>query len=516
LRDNNVAAEKCDTWRVFERLKQKKLGHQTDAVVHANMEKSIISASGLFRIHYDTSTSHTPALVTVDGLRIPDSYHQFADSVAKIFDEVYEIEINQFGYPVPAKDGIRGGGTEYDVYIENLGEGSYGYTNTYMDTVINDRQYPAYMIIDNDFGSGFYTKGLDGVRVTAAHEFHHVIEVSTSGVWDSDFYFYEMSATSMESTVYPDIRDYIQYIKTYFDRTDFWTLFLQHPQSGYERAIFTKFLMEKFGVGIMNSIWTEVKTYRPIPALQNVLASYSTTLQNEFSEFGIWNIYTGARADSGKYFVDAKYFPPLKYYSEKTADTSIQTIQASIKAFALQYHKIRHGLDTTHVIIANTNYQDAINELNQSFMYQYRFTVDSNSALSEVRPDLFAEFNPLTAPEFFNWKYSAITSEGIYVPPPLPIPASISCYPNPFNPSDPSKSPLNFNTEFKSVPELYIYSASMDLVFSGIAQYSLDSGRIFAKWDGRDNNKNYIPSGIYFYYLTDQKTKIRGKFAVIR
>ncbi|MDZ7766168.1 MAG: hypothetical protein U5K00_17400 [Melioribacteraceae bacterium] len=31
---------------------------------------------------------------------------------------------------------------------------------------------PSYMIIDNDFDVHF-TKGIDGARVTVAHEFHH-------------------------------------------------------------------------------------------------------------------------------------------------------------------------------------------------------------------------------------------------------------------------------------------------------------------------------------------------------
>ena len=509
---------KCSTWRGFERLKQKKIGIQTDIVItRADKEKFIISPAGLFRVHFDTSTTNAPALLTPDGLRIPNSHNEYADSVAKIFDEVYSIEIEEFGYPAPAKDGIRGGGNEYDIYIENLNgtAGEYGGTDWDDDTLLTpdkeNPQYPAYITIDNDFQeSGYYTKGLDAVRVTAAHEFHHMIEVSTSGIWWSDFYFYEMSATSMESTVYPEIKDYIQYIKTFFNRTEIWPLFIQTEKSGYERAIFTKFLMEKFGSSTMNYIWTAMKSKRPIPALQNALEVYSTTLQREFSDFSIWAFYTNVRTDSVKYFKDAKLFPPLKYYLEENATSSLQTFNASMKSFTLHYFRIYHGLyDSSFIILANTNYDDAVNELNQDFMYEFRYSTNSFNGLQELRPNFFAQFSSIPQSELQFWKYTPITSQGPYVP------SEFACFPNPF---DPTKSPIIFNAPvaIKNSTELYIYTSSMDLIYSGSIQTTPFSGRQFAAWNGRDNNGNLVSSGIYFYYLTDQKSTIRGKFAVIR
>jgi len=67
-------------------------------------------------------------------------------------------------------------------------------------------RYSSNIDINNDFiGSSFFTKGIQALRVTAAHEFHHAIQFGY-GWWGSDErYAYELTSTWMEDVVYTDV-----------------------------------------------------------------------------------------------------------------------------------------------------------------------------------------------------------------------------------------------------------------------------------------------------------------------
>ncbi|MBI2428694.1 MAG: hypothetical protein HYV29_07860 [Ignavibacteriales bacterium] len=506
---------KCETWRGFERLKNKMQQKQElQSVTRPISHRSIVSPSGRFRIHYDTTGMHEPTMVTTNGNPIPNSYREYVDSVAGIFDEVFQIEIEIYGYPVPASDGASGGGSEYDVYIENLGTGNYGYTEWDEEQNITpgktNPQFPCFIVIDNNFESGYYTTGLNAVRVTAAHEFHHMIEVSTSGVWYDDFYFYEMCATGIESTVYPEIRDYIQYIKTYYNNTTQWPLFTQVSKSGYERGIFPKFLMERFGPGIMNTIWNEVKNHRPVQATQNALQIFSTSIEREFSEFTIWNYYTNYRTDSTGYFKDAKLFPLIKPFAFDSISTSQTLFQSGIKSFTIHLNRLlskQATVDTVDFLIANTNFNDALNSTNQTFFYDISVSPSSIQGHQPISNNVFVKFS---VQDMTNWKFTAIAKGGI-------VQKNVSAvFPNPF---DPTASALliplgNFLPDNRN--SLQIYSVSMDLIYSKQAKYASFSGIQYARWNGRDDKGNIVPTGIYLYVLARDGEYLKGKFAVIR
>ena len=85
------------------------------------MQTSILSPSGKFRIHFDTTGTNQPAMVTSDGIAIPNTTNQYVDTLAKILDIVWQTEIDSFGFAPPPSDGGRGGGDELDVYVSNLG-----------------------------------------------------------------------------------------------------------------------------------------------------------------------------------------------------------------------------------------------------------------------------------------------------------------------------------------------------------------------------------------------------------
>ncbi len=79
----------------------------------------------------------------------------------------------------PPSDNGAGGDNKYDVYIQNQGGGVYGYTE--WESKVGSVNWTSFMVIDNDY-IGYYSTGLDGMKVTVAHEFHHGIQLGNYSV----------------------------------------------------------------------------------------------------------------------------------------------------------------------------------------------------------------------------------------------------------------------------------------------------------------------------------------------
>ena len=96
----------------------------------------------------------------------------YVDEAARVFESVWDLQINQLGYSPPLSDGDG----VYDVYIKNLAlQSVYGYTHP---IAYPESRTPSYMEIDNNFTDNIYrhARGFNGLRVTAAHEFFHAIQ----------------------------------------------------------------------------------------------------------------------------------------------------------------------------------------------------------------------------------------------------------------------------------------------------------------------------------------------------
>ena len=227
------------------------------------LQTSIVSPSGFFRIHYDTTGSNTPAYYTnADLLHYSTQVllQMYLDSVAIAADSAYNFEVNYLGYPPPPPDDSAGGDNKYDIYLENLGD-------YYGDTQFDGDKGPSYMEVNNNF-TGFPTLGIYAVRVTVAHEFHHSIQVGNYIYRDTDAWFHELTSVSMEHFVYPSIHDYYYYMSNYFD----------NPQrsiarnnvsggDGYDLAIWNIYLQKKFDYDIIKRQWQLMPQMRAIEAI---------------------------------------------------------------------------------------------------------------------------------------------------------------------------------------------------------------------------------------------------------
>jgi hypothetical protein len=119
-------------------------------------------------------------------------------------------------------------------------------------------------------------------------------------------YWMEMSAVWMEEKLYDHINDYYSYLSEFFNRPlssiqQFRSVLDQHP---YASVVFPIFLSERYGDGIIKSIWDhcgDVGGPTFFPSVQNAIDSASASAEDfgtEFREFVLWNFFTGDRADN--------------------------------------------------------------------------------------------------------------------------------------------------------------------------------------------------------------------------
>jgi hypothetical protein len=480
-------------------------------------QTSVRSSRGHFRIHYDTIGINTPALLTQDGLRIEGTFEQYVDSVTNIFETVWDAEVTTLGFPAPAPGQGEHGGDEIDIYIGNLPPTIFGGTTPDAIPGSQPTQAPkciCYTEIDNDY-LGYRTSGISGLMVTAAHEFFHVIQASRYGYWGDERYFYELTAESMEHIVFPSVNDYIFDLADYFmniDRLSLYSPFSQSP-GGYERAIWSLFLIQRHGIGILREIFEATETMKPIPAMTTVLQAHSTTLAREFSEFCYWNYFTGPRADSTRFYPDAHLFPVVAIRERQDLFAGPVTFQKKCLAFGVNYLQAVNGYDTASCIVVNVNMDDALMAHStalpiQQFDYHVSATPIADGSHGTGNASMSIVFS---ANDAANWTHTTLYNNHVQNI------VSSYCFPNPLRAGQGEMYfSANKANARQTAQTLTVLSSGSRVIFTGQVALTSHSGSDFAVWDGKDAQGRPLASGVYVYALSNGDDLMRGKFAVIR
>lgn len=301
------------------------------------------SPSGHFKVHYTEDNTNGDAVYGSDGVQ--STVPQYVIDLCSYLDTVWSKEVDGLGYAAPPSDSGAGGDGRFDVYIKNL-HGAYGYTS--YDTSPTD----VYIVIENDF-TGF-PANLDpeaprkgAMKVTCAHEFFHAVQfqymTDTSAYW-----WMEATATWMENTVFPSVKDYLHYLGLKFDDSDdsgSWQageifyyidgsvagttgrntrLWFDHPEYSldtyngtyeYGTMLWPAFLAGRYGEEIIRTIWTTgIGTHGlpPLEATSEALAPQGVTLGDMFIAFANAN-YKAYYVDHGTAYADDNHYPIIKH-----------------------------------------------------------------------------------------------------------------------------------------------------------------------------------------------------------
>ncbi len=458
-------------------------------------DTSFVTPNNKFRVHY-----------TKTGIDAP-GYD--LNELAKAVDSSYNYEVNILHYPPPPKDSGQGGDDLYDIYIQNLSS-DYGYTE--FENPITSTTYTSFMVIDNDFsGDNYHTHGIDGARVTVAHEMHHGIQIGNYVYRTSDNYYYELTSTSMEEFVYNDINDYYYYMDSYF----------RNPQrtfsanDGYNLAIWNIFLRDRFGVDIIKRIWELMKVEVALKAFDDAVVEAGSTFKAEFNNFGIWTYFTDTRAVPNKYFKEAANYhyliKPLMVTDFTNTTSTVNVNSAAVSNNFLQFNDKSNPANNVLVsLISNCDISGGFSSPITSTSFAYtlsslpisggqKITNGYYSKLESVNGFLFSQSNILNDIPVDDGQ---ISTEEIDYP-----------FPQPFKYSANTQLFFPTSNSTDGNAELYIYSVDMTLVYS-ITKRILVSDKIVISWDAHDAKGNKLATGVYLF-VTKSGDKIKkGKFVI--
>lgn len=480
------------------------------------LDKSIVTPSGFFRIHYDTSGFSVPSYNP--GLSIEENIAE----VVKTLDSVYNFEIGFLDYPSPPSDNGSGGDDKYDIYVVNQGGGLYGYTE--WENKVGANNWTSFMVIDNDY-TGYFSSGINGLQVTIAHEFHHGIQVGNYGIEnsnspyrDSDVFFYEISSTAMEEFVYNEVNDYYQYMEAYFHRTNNRGFPLQN---GYNLAIWNLYLEKKFGFEILKQQWELIPNQSAITSINNALVFFGSTYPRELNEFGIWTYYTNYKSVPGLYFEEAPNYPILIPTSSIQFNPPSQ--QADMNSAPVANNFVRFNVtsnsDTLYAIITNGDAGAAASNPNQFFPFQYTLFSDGSAGDRKLTEEYSSDLS-VTNGRF--WSVSEILNNIVVRRDSIIKPSAGSInysYPNPFsytrNYLTGSFIFFPISADIGETVDLNIYSSGMQLAYGSEKNVQILPGdQRGVSWNVIDNNGKKLASGVYIYVIKRGDDVETGKVVI--
>ena len=484
-------------------------------------QHNILSPSGRFRVHYDTEGRHAVSPTDDDANGIPD----YIDLTMTVLDSTWVLEIEQLGYNPPPSDNGLGGGDEYDAYVIELNGSYYGFAHPESAGAVTTYSY---LEIDNNFTDLGYkqTRGLDALRVTIAHEFHHAIQFGYYATFDGSWW-QESTSTWMEEVAYPHIDDYLQYL----------TYFLGEPQralnSGiygslhtYGSAIFSHFLDQRYSRELNRLIWEELKERKSVNLdhFDRVIRQVEPGgLGIVMGEFAVWNYFTGIHYRD-EYYAEGDKYPTVPTRDiAVAAETVVRDTSLAVEATGSVYLRIEPQLRPGGV--------DLFFDADQGAWRRHLLLVGPDSVsvqlVSEptIRVSSWDQFDEVVLVAT-SAKHTGLAYQHLFTaqfdPDLTDAPTALATllkpnYPNPFRPGQHPHTRLAFDLAFPSrKTRLALFTANGTLV------WEQDLGERAARadhavlWDGRNAAGNLVASGIYHLLLEADGTAAKRTLAVVR
>ncbi len=493
----------------YKKAKQKLL---EDRNYRNGMQKFIDSEDGRFRLHYDTTGVDAINLVDNNNNSIPD----YLDSAIIYLKKSYQVEVIELGWNAPLSDEFtlngdnNGGSGAIDVYFAELADDGYGFADNV--AIKNQNGQSGYLILDNNYTDKiFKSKEFEALKVTIAHELHHVIQFSyTSNLpWPIVL---EMLSTYMENKVFPETLDMKNYVDSLFRTPTASQLSVGDYTYGYMYNIFFHYSDLKYGQESVHKLWESLigKTEHFLKVWDKVFSeNYNSNITAEFTEFVEWCYYSGDRAIEGQYFPFAKSFTTLRpslnaKFSEPSISDSKNLFPFGFNFLRVEYpnYSPAETNDTVDVLITNTS-MEKLSDDPKTDTYFYA-TFSSQQPQSE-------KFNSIDY--YYLAKDKSIFDYNIIEYPGFKPTTISSPYPSPFIISKDNYLifPVEDSQKTYDEVELQLLTSNMESFYSAKHKIEIVNNKKVVKLD---DTQKISSSGIYYYIISNEDGKLFGKFAV--
>jgi hypothetical protein len=496
--------------------------HSIACEFRAPKQRSHLTEGNHFRIHFDVSGRDSVSVVDRGGNGVPD----YIDSMEVFLEGSLALETIEYGFDAPPPDN-RGMGPEIDVYVCDLSGAYYGVAMPERDIPTGPNTVMGFLIVDNDFSpeQEYPTPGIPGLKVTCAHELHHIIQFSRYRFDFSQAALYEATSVWFEREYAPEVNDYLQYVQP----------FLQAPQAvgfsthnvseigavtGYAHVLYLDYLEKRLDRDIVRRIWERFKS-EPIcfNAIDLALRDSMLNLENSYCEFAEWCYHTGARADE-RYFDEARIYKTMLPAQVREFNGDDLLIQDLLYPLSFGLYRVlaqdqgSSTQDTIDFVVTNarTNFGTG------------RPNIPRDTFVLECVRSPRDGFKPL--PHGNDTIYFRLRSSNTqYCVNPLfggraiTFPAT-RIAPQPFISDGAARVIFGVGMAPEQVQsaKLWIYSSSLTRVrFVEQTELLPQDNQLGVIWDGRDSHGDLVPTGIYIFELSiNDDTPILGKVAVVR
>ncbi|SEU19142.1 MXAN_6640 family putative metalloprotease [Stigmatella erecta] len=306
--------------------------------------ESMVSPGGRFRLHFSRSGPNAVAAADGDGSGTPDS----VEAAARVYDRVAAF-YQGLGYRLPSED-TAGGDGKFDVYLVDFAlraDGAYR-----LDGCLGaDTDCTGHIVQENDFAGYSYGSYEEAVATLASHEFFHAVQaVYHPGL---GIVAGEGSAVWATERFEPALDDLEHFSSAYLERPD--RSLVLDPDGpaqsfSYGASLFFQFLGERFGDGLIRSLWEE--SVRSPTARWPVLLDtclrrdWNTDFDAAFTEFAQWNLSTGSRWQAGQGYARGAGYAELVL-----APRTLPVDESSVRVApaAVRYFEVAGGAGTVSV-----------------------------------------------------------------------------------------------------------------------------------------------------------------------
>jgi len=253
-----------------------------------------ISPGGHFKLSFTTNGTDAVPSDDSDNDGVPD----YVERIATYLDQSWLVEIENCLFAEP--NDVDGDGY-YNVFFQ-LMTTDWGYTRGNFTDGTK-------IILNSNFPSTYATQDPDGnqigaAKITCAHELKHASQMMYSE-FPNQMAWAELDATWAEELVY----DYVNLTMLWYADPSLFSYTSQALNGWYEDYYWEDFLHQKFDNNSYTSapLLLDFMKRRKTNPEENVLDTYDYVLQNKygsslseaFTEFIVWNFYTGSRAVQG-------------------------------------------------------------------------------------------------------------------------------------------------------------------------------------------------------------------------